>query len=53
MSCCGKKFIITEEDRKHILSLYGLIKEEDPKPQSEASTSVLKFDKTINFARSY
>jgi hypothetical protein len=53
MSCCGKKFIITEEDRKHILSLYGLIKEEDPKPQSEASTSVLKFDKTINFAPGY
>jgi|694.fasta_scaffold30128_8 hypothetical protein len=53
MSCCGKKFIITEEDRKHILSLYGLIQEEDPKPQSETSTSTLKFDKTINFAPGY
>jgi hypothetical protein len=51
MSCCGRKFIITEDERKHILSLYGLITEDEPKPQS--NTSSLKFDKTINFAPGY
>jgi len=29
MGCCRNKFLITEEDRKHILSLYDLITEED------------------------
>jgi len=52
MSCCGRKLLITEDDKKHILSLYGLIKEE-PDPISETSTSALKFDKTINFAPGY
>lgn len=29
MGCCRNKFLITEEDRRHILSLYNLITEED------------------------
>lgn len=29
MGCCRNKFLITEEERKHILSLYNLITEED------------------------
>ena len=53
MSFSRNKFLITEQEKKHILSLYGLINEEDPKPQSETSTSALKFDKTINFAPGY
>jgi hypothetical protein len=52
MSCCGRKLLITEEEKKHILSLYGLIKE-DPDPVSETSTSAIKIDKTINFAPGY
>ena len=52
MSCCGRKLLITEDDKKHILSLYGLIKEE-PDPISETSTSAFKIDKTINFAPGY
>jgi len=52
MSCCGRKLLITEDDKKHILSLYGLIKEE-PNPISETSTSAFKIDKTINFAPGY
>jgi hypothetical protein len=52
MSCCGRKLLITEEEKKHILSLYGLIKE-DPDPISETSTSAIKIDKTINFAPGY
>ena len=53
MGCCGKKFLITEDDRKHILSLYGLLKEEEGETQTQQSTSALKFDKTINFAPGY
>jgi hypothetical protein len=52
MSCCGRKLLITEDEKKHILSLYGLIKE-DPDPVSETSTSAIKIDKTINFAPGY
>lgn len=52
MGCCGRKLLITEDDKKHILSLYGLIKEE-PDPISETSTSAFKIDKTINFAPGY
>ena len=52
MGCCGRKLLITEEEKKHILSLYGLIKEE-PDPISETSTSAFKIDKTINFAPGY
>ncbi len=37
MSCCGRKFVITEEDKKHILSMYGLISEEETPSQSEDS----------------
>jgi len=37
MSCCGRKFIITEEDKKHILSMYGLVSEEETPSQSEDS----------------
>ena len=51
MGCCGKKFLITEDDRKHILSLYGILKEDEGETQQ--STSSLKFDKTINFAPGY
>jgi len=29
MGCCRNKFLVTEEERKHILSLYNLITEED------------------------
>jgi hypothetical protein len=54
MGCCGKKFLITEDDRKHILSLYGLLKEVEVEGQTQQqSTSALKFDKTINFAPGY
>ena len=50
----NSKFLITENDRKHILSLYGLLKEDDVQPASQQqSTSSLKFDKTINFAPGY
>ena len=52
MGCCGRKLLITEDDKKHILSLYGLIKEE-PDPIPETSTSAFKIDKTINFAPGY
>ena len=48
------KLLISEQERKHILSLYGLIKEADePAPQQTQSSSGLKFDKTINFAPGY
>jgi hypothetical protein len=55
MSCCGKKFLITEDERRHILSLYGLLKEEEgeAQPQSQTTTSALKFDKSVNFAPGY
>ena len=52
MGFYGRKLLITEEEKKHILSLYGLIKEE-PDPISETSTSAFKIDKTINFAPGY
>jgi hypothetical protein len=53
MSCCNRKLIITEDDRRHILSLYGILKEEEGEAQTQQSTSSLKFDKTINFAPGY
>ena len=54
MGCCNRKLLISEQERKHILSLYGLIKEADePAPQQTQSSSGLKFDKTINFAPGY
>lgn len=53
MGCCGNKFLITEDDRKHILSLYGLLKEKEGDNQTQQSASSLKFDKTINFAPGY
>jgi hypothetical protein len=53
MGCCGKKFLITEDDRKHILSLYGILKEDEGETKTQQSTSSLKFDKTINFAPGY
>ena len=34
MGFYGRKLLITEEEKKHILSLYGLIKEEDLAPKS-------------------
>jgi hypothetical protein len=46
--------IITESEKREILSLYGLIREVgEDKPQTEASTSALKFDKSVNFAPGY
>lgn len=45
----NKKILISEEDKTRILSLYGLLNE-DEKPQPATS---LKFDKTINFAPGY
>jgi hypothetical protein len=54
MSKYNRKLIISESEKKNILSLYGLIREVgEDKPQSETSTSALKFDKTINFAPGY
>ena len=50
MSCCNRKLVISEEERRHILSLYGLIKEADEPATQQAASSSLKFDKTINFA---
>jgi hypothetical protein len=50
----NRRLIITESEKREILSLYGLIREVgEDKPQTEASTSALKFDKTINFAPGY
>lgn len=53
MGYCGKKFLITEDDRKHILSLYGILKEDEGETKTQQLTSSLKFDKTINFAPGY
>lgn len=54
MSKYNRRLIITESEKREILSLYGLIREVgEDKPQTEASTSALKFDKTINFAPGY
>ena len=40
MGCCNRKLVISEQERKHILSLYGLIKEADePAPQQTQSSS--------------
>ena len=52
----GKKLLITEDDRKHILSLYGLINEVETEPKSAAgtvSTSELTLDKRIEFGPGY
>jgi len=50
----NSKFLITEQDRKHILSMYGLLNEEEAQPvPQQQSTSSLKFDKTINFGPGY
>lgn len=54
MSKYNRRLILTESEKKEILSLYGLIREVgEDKPQTETSTSALKFDKTINFAPGY
>jgi len=53
MGCCNRKLIISEQERKHILSLYGLIKEADEPAPQQTKSSGLKFDKTINFAPGY
>jgi hypothetical protein len=46
------RFVITEQDKKHILNLYGLLNEAETEPGSSPSTTSteeLKLDKTINF----
>ena len=55
MGCCNRKLLISESEKKHILSLYGLINEADEPvaPQSQTTTSALKFDKSVNFAPGY
>ena len=55
MGCCNRKILISESEKKHILSLYGLINEADEPvaPQSQTTTSALKFDKSVNFAPGY
>lgn len=53
MGCCNRKLLISEQERKHILSLYGLIKEADEPAPQQTQSSGLKFDKTINFAPGY
>ena len=54
MSKYNRRLIITESEKREILSLYGLIREVgEDKPQTEASTSALKFDKSVNFAPGY
>ncbi len=53
MGCCNRKLLISEQERKHILSLYGLIKEADQPVTQETQSSGLKIDKTINFAPGY
>jgi len=53
MSIYNKKLIISEQERKHILSLYGLIVETDEPVLQSTTSSGLKFDKTINFAPGY
>jgi hypothetical protein len=46
----NKKILVSEQDKSHILSLYGLLKEDNtPNPQP----SSFKVDKTINFAPGY
>jgi len=50
----NEKFLITEQDKKHILSLYGLLNEDEPQPTTQQqSAPSLKFDKTINFGPGY
>ncbi len=45
------KILITEDEKKRILNLYGILKEANPVPAK--STETLKLDKTINFAPGY
>jgi hypothetical protein len=47
------KLVISEQERNHIRSLYGLITEADTPTTQETASSGLKFDKTINFAPGY
>lgn len=49
----NRKLIISEQEKKQILSLYGLIKEADEPAPQQTQTSGLKFDKTINFPPGY
>ena len=53
MGCCNRKLLISEQEKRDILSLYGLIKEADQPVTQETQSSGLKFDKTINFAPGY
>jgi hypothetical protein len=46
MTCCNKRIIITEEDRKHILGMYGVILETDKIKTNEQ-------EKIINLGRLY
>jgi hypothetical protein len=43
MTCCNKRIIITEEDRKHILGMYGVILETD-KIKPNEQEKVIKLD---------
>jgi hypothetical protein len=45
------KILITEDEKKRILNLYGILKEANPAPAK--STETLKLDKTINFGPGY
>lgn len=53
MSRYNRKLLISEQEKRSILSLYGLIREEDQPVTQETQSSGLKFDKTINFAPGY
>ena len=53
MSRYNRKLLISEEEKRNILSLYGLIKEADQPVTQETQSSGLKIDKTINFAPGY
>jgi hypothetical protein len=43
MACCNKKIIITEDEKKHILGMYGVILEQD-KIKTETQEKVIKLD---------
>lgn len=43
MACCNKRIVISEEDRKHILGMYGIILEQD-KLKTESQEKVIKLD---------
>lgn len=47
------KLVISEQERNHIRSLYGLITEVETPVTKETASSGLKFDKTINFPPGY